>query len=242
MGRIAAARGATLGVLVELNIGMDRAGVHPGRSALELARLVASTPGLKYRGIMGWEGHCCSILDREERRREILRSMGHLTGTAELLRREGLPPEIVSCGGSATFYVSAHEAGVTEVEAGGGMFSDVTCEAWGVQTRPAVFVRATVTSRPAPDRLIVDAGFKALPTWSAPPRAIGVDGIVKYDSCAEHLALWFDAPQTRFKVGDGIDFEPGYGDATVFLHDRMYGVRNGIVEVEWRVQGRGKLQ
>jgi hypothetical protein len=44
------------------------------------------------------------------------------------------------------------------------------------------------------------------------------------------------------KVGDKLYWRVGYTDATVILHETMYGVRNGIVEVEWPIVGRGKLQ
>ena len=37
-------------------------------------------------------------------------------------------------------------------------------------TEPSLFVRTMVTSRPAPDRIIFDVGFKSLPTWHAMPR------------------------------------------------------------------------
>ena len=40
----------------------------------------------------------------------------------------------------------------------------------------------------------------------------------------------------------GLDFIVGYGDATVFLHDRLYGMRQGTVEAVWDVAGRGKLR
>jgi hypothetical protein len=43
-------------------------------------------------------------------------------------------------------------------------------------------------------------------------------------------------------VGDALDFILGYGDATLFLHDQLYGIRNGRVEVVWAIQGRGKLR
>jgi 3-hydroxy-D-aspartate aldolase len=43
-------------------------------------------------------------------------------------------------------------------------------------------------------------------------------------------------------VGATFDFVPGYGDATVFLHDTLYGIRNGVVETVWEIAARGKLR
>ena len=50
------------------------------------------------------------------------------------------------------------------------------------------------------------------------------------------------APDATVQVGDVFDFLVGYGDATVFLHDHLYGIRDDIVEVIWPIQGRGKLR
>ena len=33
----------------------------------------------------------------------------------------------------------------------------------------------------------------------------------------------------------------GYSDSTVFLHDVLYGTRNGVVQAAWEIAGRGKL-
>jgi len=67
--------------------------------------------------------------------------------------------------GSGTFVFTAHEPGITEIEAGGAIFNDMTYTSWGVPTRQALFVHSVVSSRPAPNRIIVDAGFKTLPGW-----------------------------------------------------------------------------
>jgi hypothetical protein len=34
----------------------------------------------------------------------------------------------------------------------------------------------------------------------------------------------------------------GYGDSTLFLHDELYGVRDGRVETAWAILGRGKTR
>jgi D-serine deaminase-like pyridoxal phosphate-dependent protein len=180
--------------------------------------------------------------DPDQKREEIERSMRSLVATAELLRESGCPTGIVSCGGSCTYAVAARVPGVTEVQAGGGVFSDVTYLRHGHGTRPALFVRATVTSRPAPDRIIVDAGFKTLPSWVHAPRALGVENVREIGISAEHGIVRLDAPDASVRVGDTLDFVPGYGDVTVFLHDRLYAVRAGRVEHVWPIEGRAKVR
>jgi D-serine deaminase-like pyridoxal phosphate-dependent protein len=238
----ARARGVRAGLVIEVDTGMQRAGVAPGAPTLALARHIADTDGVALRGLMTWEGHNLAIEDPDEKRAGVAASIRQLTDTADACRAAGMPIEIVSCGGSGTYVYTAHLPGVTEIQAGGGIFCDVTYQSWGVPLEPALFVRASVTSRPAADRVILDAGFKTLPRGYASARPIGVEHVAAVVHSAEHCILTLTQPNTQLHIGDGVDFVVGYGDATVFLHDVLYGVRDGVVEAAWPVLGRGKLQ
>jgi D-serine deaminase-like pyridoxal phosphate-dependent protein len=241
LGYAASAAGVEIGVLVEVELGMGRAGVAPAE-APALSRLVHETPGLRYLGVMGWEGHAVGIEDPVAKRAEVERCVGLLGESAAACRRAGLPVTIVSGGGSGDYTISAHRGVLTEIQAGGAVFCDATYAAWGALTRPSLFVRTMVTSRPAPDRIITDAGFKALPMWKRAPLPVGLPPAQPYRTSAEHGTLTLNAPDTTVRVGDGLDCIVGYGDETVFLHDRLVGVRQGRVEAVWNVAARGKLK
>jgi D-serine deaminase-like pyridoxal phosphate-dependent protein len=243
LGAAAVAYGTEIGVLIELNSGMERAGVEPGEAVLALARLIIQTPGVRLRGLMTWEGHTLDIGDPTQKRQEIERSIGLATGSAELCRSQGIPIEIVSGGGSGTYKVTPFLPGMTEIQAGGAIFCDVTYQSWGIDLQPALFVQTTVTSRPNPQRIICDAGFKSLPSNESPPAPLGLaQKVLKVVSSAEHGAVELESPNDTLEVGDLLDFVVGYGDGTVYLHDVMVGVRAGIVECVWPILGRGKLQ
>lgn len=243
LGAAAVTYGAAIDVLIELNCGMERAGVQPGAAVLALARQIAQTPGVRLRGLMTWEGHTLDLREPTEKRRAIEQSIDRITSSAELCRRHGIPVEIVSCGGSGTYQITPFLPGVTEIQAGGAIFCDVTYQGWGVDLQPALFVQTTVTSRPNPYRIICDAGFKSLPGYDAPPAPLGLaQKVQKVISSAEHGALELDSPNETLQVGELLDFVVGYGDGTVYLHDVMVGVRNGLVECIWPILGRGKLQ
>src|SRR5262249_53548749 len=51
LSRAATEAGVTIGVLVEVNLGMDRCGVEPGEEAVPLARRVHAGEGLRFRGL-----------------------------------------------------------------------------------------------------------------------------------------------------------------------------------------------
>jgi D-serine deaminase-like pyridoxal phosphate-dependent protein len=131
--------------------------------------------------------------------------------------------------------------GVTEIQAGGGVFGDILYESWGVSHPFALTVLSTVTSRPTSTRIIVDAGRKTMSTDGAMPRPIGGHGAESVRFSAEHGKIELRVPSSTPKVGDKLEWVVGYGDTTVCLHDEMVGIRGGKVEVVWPVAGRGKL-
>lgn len=241
LGAAAQAAGVVVPLLVEVDGGMKRAGVAPGEDAVALARRVDQTPGLRLAGLMAWEGHTLA-LPEAEREEAIQKSVGLLVSSVAACRAAGLPAQIVSCGGSGTMTVTAHLPGVTEIQAGGAIFGDAAYQRWHAPTQPALFVRTVVSSRPAPDRIVVDAGWKTLPGWIMPPVPVGVEDVRKVALSAEHGIVTLDSPNETLRVGDFVDFVVGYGDNTLCLHDEILGVRQGRVEAIWPVSGRGKLK
>jgi D-serine deaminase-like pyridoxal phosphate-dependent protein len=219
---------------------MGRAGIQPGEPAVALSKEIDSTPGLRFQGLMTWEGHTVWIDDVEKKKVEVERSIQEMLKTAEDCRKAGLPVSILSCGGSGTYLQSAQVEGITEVQAGGAVFTDVTYRKWGTVTEPALFIRTTVTSRPTTHRIVCDAGFKTMPAWLNAPHPLGVEGVDRLEMYAEHGVLHLTHPNSEIKVGHTLDFVPAYGDITVFLHDRMYGFRGNRVEEIWPV-GRPPL-
>jgi D-serine deaminase-like pyridoxal phosphate-dependent protein len=239
----AQAAGTRLRVVVEVDIGMRRAGTAPGEPAVALARLVAGSPCLEFVGLMGWEGHTTKIRDPIEKQRGIAEAVGLLTQTADACRAAGLPVEIVSCGGTGTYWIAARQPGVTEVQAGGGILCDLYYrESMGVDHELAATILATVISRPTPTRVVCDAGKKAMSSDAAVPRPRLDIPVRSVGLSAEHATVELDAPSATPEVGEKIEFLVGYTDTTVHLHDELYAVCDGRVEAVWPVPGRGKLR
>lgn len=241
ISRAAVAQGVKIRLLVELDPGMHRCGLIPGPAAVEFACRVAEMPGVEFAGFMAWEGHVVKIEDPLEKKALTERAVGSLVNTAALCRETGLAVPIVSCGGTGSFRVTAHIPGITEVQAGGGIFGDVTYRRWGAGTEPALFILSTVISSTVPGRAIVDAGRKAMNIEYSMPEPVNHPGVVLKGISAEHGILALEPNSAELRVGDRINFIVGYGDLTVFLHDQLVGMRNNTIEVIWDIQGRGKL-
>jgi D-serine deaminase-like pyridoxal phosphate-dependent protein len=229
--------GITIPVLVELNVGMNRCGIAPGAPAVELARAVAAMPGLRLAGLMGWEGHTVPM-DEAEKPARIADSMSRLVSTADACRAAGMTIDIVSSSGSGTFRQAVATPGITEVQAGGGVFCDLNYAKWGLpEYEFALTVLTRVVSRPSETRVMVDAGFKTMSVQHGLPRPIGI-AVDKVALSAEHGTLELSAPSAVPAVGEIVEFIPGYTDSTVCLHDELCVFRNGVLDAVWTIPGR----
>lgn len=232
----ALAENAIVPVLIEIDGGMRRCGIAPGEPVVALARAIGDMPGLRLRGLMAWEGHVLSF-DPETKRKKIEESIGALRSSAELCRAAGIDVEILSASGSGTFRMSVDLPGITEVQAGGGVFSDLSYEKWGLDHEFALTVMTRVVSVSSPVRVIVDGGFKSMSVQHGLPRPLGVGAVKSLSLSAEHGTIELEEPKS-LRVGDAISFVPGYTDSTVCLHDEMCVIRGGVVEAVWAIPGR----
>lgn len=245
LGQAAAGAGVVLRVLIEVDTGTRRAGVLPGDAAIGLARTIGGYSHLRFVGVMTWEGHTTQIADQGEKRAAIEAALTDLTRTAQACRDAGYPVSIVSCGGTGTYDTAAFVSGITEIQAGGGIFGDVRYrDTYRVAVEHALTIVATVTSRPTLRRVIADAGKKALSTDAGMPLAVGLpEGVTVLSSgfSAEHAKLELAQDALLPRVGERIAFVPGYGDTTVHLHQALYGVRDGRIEVVWPIRPDARL-
>jgi D-serine deaminase-like pyridoxal phosphate-dependent protein len=233
----AAARGAgsTVGVLIELDTGMDRAGADSTEEALALAQSVVELDGVRLMGLTGYEGHCSLTPERELRHAREQTAMGFLVETAETLREHGLPAPIVSAGGTATWDWTGSYPGVTESQAGSYVVMDHFHGAMVGDFEPAVFVAATVISR-AGNRLIVDAGSKSM---GAPNLATIVGHDLPNFRFDEEHGIFDATGGTELRVGDVVELVPGYAPATVNWYDAYHVLEDDHVVDVWPVIPRG---
>jgi D-serine deaminase-like pyridoxal phosphate-dependent protein len=74
------------------------------------------------------------------------------------------------------------------------------------------------------------------------PSPLDVVNVKSVNLSAEHARIELTEPDTRLRVGDSVEFVVGYGDTTVHLHEEIYGIRDGAVEIVWPVLGRGRMR
>jgi D-serine deaminase-like pyridoxal phosphate-dependent protein len=233
--------GSRLGLVIEIDCGLSRAGVHAGEPCLGLAKHIARQTHVGFSGVMTWEGHAAGIEDQVEKALAVELALGQLTASADLCRQHGLTTPIVSCGGTGTYWLSAAYPGITEIQAGGGVFCDVRYRTrFGVDHPYALTVLSTVTSRPTSTRVVCDAGKKSMSADSALPVPIGLESVREVRLSAEHTTIELFEPDHRLRIGDRLEFVVGYADTSVNLHDEIVGMRGDRVEIVWPIPARGR--
>jgi D-serine deaminase-like pyridoxal phosphate-dependent protein len=234
----ARAAGVTIGVLVDVNVGQGRCGVEPGEAALTLARQVTSAPGLRLRGVMGYEGHLQPLRDRGERESRTRAAMHGLVETARRIRGAALPCDIVSSGGTGTYDISGRVDGVTEIQAGSYALMDTDYGSVGVPFEQAFTVLGTIVSRPSPERCVADCGHKSMTKDHGNPSVRGIEGAQVTALNDEHAVIAVPASCT-LSIGDRIHLIPSHTDPTVNLHDVFYAVDGDRVVGVWPIAARG---
>ena len=228
----------TLGVLVELDVGMGRCGVRNYDEGLAVVRAVAEAPNLIFEGIQAYEGHLVLIPETKERENGVAGLLPLVRGFKEYLEKQGFPVSEVSGGGTGTYALTGAGDVYTELQAGSYIYMDTRYGNLGLPFEYALYILGMVIAKH--DGLaILDVGLKGMSTENGAPRAIGFEkSALKLSE--EHCSL--EDPENKLNVCDTVMFVPSHCCTNINLYDIAYGMRNGMVERVFDVKGRGKSQ
>lgn len=246
LSEAAASFGVQLPVLAEINVGMDRCGVEPGEPVLEIAKAIAGSPGLVFGGLQAYHGRAQHIREYAKRKEAIDAAVETVRRTVDLLRRHGLACELITGAGTGTYQFEAGSGVFNELQAGSYIFLDadyaknLTVHGTpGSEFEHSLYVLATVMSRPAKDRAIVDAGLKALSVDSGMPWVAGMPDLEFVRASDEHGKVSSQDSSRHIEIGQKLRLVPGHCDPTVNLYDWYVGYRGDRVEALWPITARG---
>jgi 3-hydroxy-D-aspartate aldolase len=244
--RVATDFAVEIGGLVEIEVGMARCGIAPGKDAAALARRIADAPGLKFRGLQAYHGRAQHMPTHQQRAQAIAGAIDAVRETLDALKADNLTCEIVGGAGTGTFAFEAESGVYNELQVGSYVFMDTDYARIGNKDggrytafEHSLFVLSTVISAAAEDRAVVDAGLKSLSGEKGPPWVHGRDDVECTVISDEHGMLKVGPKAKPLKIGDQVWLIPGHCDPTVNLHDWYVGVRNGRVEALWPIAARG---
>lgn len=229
-------------VLLDLDTGMNRSGITPGPQAVALYAKLAKLPGLAPGGLHVYDGH---IRDRDfaERCAHVEREFAPVDALRDELLRAGLPVPRILAGGTPTFPVHARRADVE--------LSPGTCALWDASYEDklpeldflhAALLLTRVISKPGPNRLCLDLGYKAVASDNPDPRARLLDApdarmIVHSE---EHLTIE-TSQAANFRVGDVLYAVPWHVCPSVALHREAIVVRDGHAAERWEITARDRV-
>lgn len=241
--------------------GFSRLGVLP-EAALKTAKEFVKLPGIDFKGIYAHEMPLNTT--REGLEKAALDCCTLMVDLAKLLKKEGIPVEHLSVGGSPTiraiskFIREGKFREITEVHPGNFVIGDISYMHEGGNTRDmcAGTVLVTVTSTTHPEKAIIDAGFKTFGAdyligaakepgywWNGWPTFGEVQdrpdlrcGFLS----AEVGSIYYMDPTKKLQVGERLEIVPNNITLVIAMHDPIYGVRKGEVERTFSVTGHGR--
>ncbi|WP_170329330.1 3-hydroxy-D-aspartate aldolase BhcC [Ruegeria arenilitoris] len=239
--------GTQLEVFIEIDCGAGRCGVTTTPEVIEIAKAVEAAENLKFTGIQAYQGAMQHLDTYEARKEKLDTAIAMVKDAVEGLKAEGIECELVSGGGTGSYYFESNSGVYNELQCGSYAFMDadygrildkdgnrIDQGEW----ENAFFILTSVMSHAKADKAIVDAGLKAQSVDSGLPVVFGRDD-VEYIKCSDEHGVVMD-PQGVLKVNDKLKLVPGHCDPTANVHDWYVGVRNGKVEAVWPVSARGR--
>ncbi len=248
--------GEKLDVLIEVDTGKRRCGLREISDIIDLAAAVAEAPHLRLRGIETHEGHVPDgASGAGEIKRRAVAAGQRLIEVAEALRGRGHQIDELSVGSTPAAPYTASVAGLTEMRPGTYVFNDVNQIAIGQATPAdcALSVLATVISRPAPDRAVLDSGSKSLFSERARPGFAleGYEGFgyirqapeARIAGLSEEHGVVQIRDGARFPaVGERVEVIPNHVCPAVNLHEELHVMDGDEVVQVWSIAARGKVR
>ena len=265
--------GKKLDVLVKVDVGFHRCGINPSAAdAPDRVAFVASLPGLNFRGLLSHAGQAYHAQSEMELEHMAMREAEMMSDLAQRACLAGAAIEEISVGSTPTARFIGKQVELvkkveretaafppTEMRPGNYVFLDRTQVALGAATLDtcAMFIEATVVSRPAPDRVILDSGAKTLAldgargfgTFPGHGLVIHMDGTPDDTLLIERLseehatvrATNLAAP-TRLKIGDRVRVLPNHACVVTNLMDELVMAENGSTSGAIKVDARGRIR
>jgi 3-hydroxy-D-aspartate aldolase len=232
-----------------VDVGMKRTGVSDIGKAAQIAGRLQMSGSLEFLGLQCYSGMIQHIPKLSRRTRTYRNELHQLENLLEVLSWRGFKPQIVSGGGTGSFYIDSTRELFTELQAGSYIFMDLQyndVELFPSNKRPfrtSLYVQSMVLSNNHPGAATLDAGFKSFSLdGPLPVPARGAPRGSTFQFYGDEFGmLRFPTGRKRMRLGSMVDFVTPHCDPTVNLHDFYHCVRADRLVDIWPIDARGTL-
>lgn len=239
---------STVGILVDLDVGMGRTGLQTPGESLKLAQLVDATPGLRLDGLFCYPGHI--QLPPDDQTVELKAVSDKLAETLNRWANHGLQARIVSGGSTPTAYQSHLVPEYTEIRPGTYVYNDINTVRGGYCQLEdcAARIVCTVISTAVPGQVVLDAGSKTLTMDRCGPAPESGHGyLVEYPEAIiarlteEHAQVDVTGCRGVPKLGERVTVIPNHICPCVNLQDQAWWMDVDGELTELSIDTRGML-
>ena len=177
VAELAATATGPIQVLIDVDPGLGRTGVHDAAQASQVARAIAAQPNLKLIGVQCYGGHWQHMEGANARAAAVADGMAHLKTVLAAIRATGATFDLVTGGGTGSFAADAAQGVLTEIQPGSFAFMDREYRD-ALKSDPdgafeqSLTIHATVISANHPKWVTLDAGLKAFSTDGPTPQPL----------------------------------------------------------------------
>lgn len=242
IGAVMNKEGLSVNVWLDLNVGMNRTGIAPGKEALELFKRLNDIGGIRAFGLHAYDGH---LRDQDLQSRSMkcdaaFQPVEQLA--AEIESATGQKP-VICAGGTPTFPIHARRKSV-ECSPGTFIYWDT---GYGdlLKEQPylhAALVMTRVLSKPAQGLLCLDLGHKSIAAENPITNRVRLMNGKDFEPIGqseEHLVIR-TAKADEYQVGQVLYGVPFHVCPTVALYDEAWSVRDGKASPDWHQPARKK--
>jgi D-serine deaminase-like pyridoxal phosphate-dependent protein len=230
----------SIGVYIDINVGMNRTGIAPDEKALELYERLMQINGIHFMGLHVYDGQHRQA-DPAARETACDEAFQAVYGLIEGMESKGYPRPFIIAGGSPSFSIHAKKTD-RDCSPGTNIFWD---RGYGLicpeqDFVPAVKILTRVISLPAPNRICLDLGHKAVAAENELAKRVYFPEhpeLKPVGQSEEHLVMEL-APGHGFKPGDTLIGIPYHICPTVALHETLIAIEEEQVVGEWKVAAR----
>jgi D-serine deaminase-like pyridoxal phosphate-dependent protein len=243
-----AATGAPLQLLIDVDVGLGRTGVHDAGQAADVARAILRHDQLSLLGVQGYGGHWQHLEGANARAAAVAEGMAKLVMAGAAIQEAGGTVHVVTGGGTGTFEADAAQGVLNEVQPGSYAFMDreyrdaLKGDPDGAFEQALVIV-TTVISANHPKWVTVDGGLKAFSTdGPMPVPAAAALAEAAYRFFGDEHGRLMRVEGVSVSRGERIDFVLGHIDPTLDRYDVIHLVRGEVLEAVVAVEARGASQ